>query len=60
MCWQCEQIDKEIERYYRLSARITDERSVKSLDILIANLEDKKRNLHIVEFKSPAKTSSPR
>ena len=54
MCWRCEQIDREIEHYHRLSARITDERSIKSLDILIAMLEDKKNDLHMVEVEHQA------
>jgi len=54
MCWKCEQIDRQIEHYRGLSGRITDERSAKSLDILISNLEDRKSELHIVEFKPPA------
>jgi hypothetical protein len=51
MCWKCEQIDKEIGHYQGLSARASDERSVKSLDILIAKLEAEKQTLHIVELK---------
>ena len=60
MCWKCEKIDKEIEHYQGLFTRISDERSAKSLDILIAQLEADKRAIHIVEFKLPAKTVPPR
>jgi hypothetical protein len=58
MCWQCEQIDREIEHYRGLFARITDQRSAKGLEILIAKLEAEKNALHVVEFKS--KTVPPR
>jgi len=60
MCWQCEQIDREIEYYRGLFARIADQRSVRSLDILIARLEAEKRALHVVEFKSAAKKAPSR
>jgi hypothetical protein len=60
MCWKCEQIDKEIKHYRCLCARVTDEGSVKSLDILIAQLEADKTAQHIVIFSPPAKTAPPR
>ncbi|MGA7072347.1 hypothetical protein [Bradyrhizobium sp.] len=60
MCWKCDQIDKEIEHYRGLSVRVTDEGSVKSLDILIAQLEAEKEALHIVKFKPSTKTAPPR
>ena len=60
MCWKCEQIDKEISHYQGLSARVTEEGSVKSLDILIAKLKEEKTALHIVEFEPPAKRVPPR
>ena len=60
MCWKCDQIDKEIEHYRGLSVRVTDEGSVKSLDILIAQLEAEKESLHIVKFKPSTKTAPPR
>ena len=59
MCWKCEQIDKGIRHYQGLSARTTDERSVKSLDILIAKLEAQKKEIHIAEVEV-AKTAPPR
>jgi hypothetical protein len=43
-----------------LFARIADQRSVRSLDILIARLEAEKRALHVVEFKSAAKKAPSR
>jgi hypothetical protein len=52
MCWKCEQIDKEIGHYRGLSTRITDERSAKGLDILIAKLEAEKVTIHTVELKT--------
>jgi hypothetical protein len=60
MCWKCEQIDKQIDHYRSLSARTSDERSVKSLEILIATLEDEKQALHVVAFRPPVKTAPPR
>ena len=60
MCWKCEQIDKEISHYQGLSARVTEEGSVKSLDILIAKLKEEKTALHVVEFNPPAKRVPPR
>jgi hypothetical protein len=60
MCWKCREIDKEIEHYRGLSARVSDERSVKSLDILIAKLEDEKKERHIAELDIDAKTAPPR
>jgi len=44
----------------RLSARVSDERSVKSLDILIAKLEDEKKERHIAELDIDTKTAPPR
>jgi hypothetical protein len=60
MCWKCQEIDKEIGHYHGLSARTTDEGSVKSLNILIAKLEDKKKEVHIAELDIDAKTAPPR
>jgi hypothetical protein len=60
MCWKCEQIDKEIGHYRSLSARVTDERSVKSLDILIAKLEAEKNEVHIAELDTIPKATPPR
>jgi hypothetical protein len=60
MCWKCQEIDKEIGHYQDLSAQVTDERSVKSLDILIAKLEAEKKVVHIAELDAIAKTAPPR
>ena len=60
MCWKCQEIDKEIEHYRGLSARVSDERSAKSLDILIAKLEDEKKERHIAELDIDTKTAPPR
>jgi len=60
MCWQCEQIDREIEHYRSLSVRTNDEGTRRSLNILIDKLEIEKVRLHVVEFKRPAKTTRPR
>ena len=37
MCWRCAEIDKEIDHYRCLFARVADEGSIKSLHILIDN-----------------------
>ena len=47
MCWRCAEIDKEIDRYRCLFARVLDEGSIKSLHILIDKLEDEKIQIHI-------------
>jgi hypothetical protein len=60
MCWQCEVFDREMEHYRTLSARTTDEQTLKSLNILIGKLEAEKERLHVVEFKRPAKSGGPR
>jgi hypothetical protein len=60
MCWKCQEIDKEIAHYQDLSAQVTDERSVKSLDILITKLEAEKKVVHISELDTVAKTAPPR
>jgi hypothetical protein len=60
MCWKCQEIDKEIGHYQGLSARTTDEGSVKSLNILIAKLEGEKEELHIAERDMDAKTAPRR
>ena len=60
MCWKCREIDKEIEHYRGLSARVSDERSVKSLDILIAKLEAEKNEVHIAELDTIPKATPPR
>ena len=60
MCWYCEQIDRKIEDYRGLSARITDAQSLKSLDILIAALQAEKSRLHVQELNEPANTAPPR
>ena len=60
MCWQCEQIDKEIEHYRSLLVRTNDEGTRRSLNILIDKLQVEKVRLHVVEFKRPANTTRPR
>jgi hypothetical protein len=47
MCWQCGQIDKEIDYYRGLCARAGGEESLRSLKILIDRLEAEKARLHI-------------
>jgi len=60
MCWKCQEIDKEIGHYQGLSARTSDEGSVKSLDILIATLEAAKQEFHAEEVGPLPKTAPPR
>ena len=47
MCSQCDEIDKKIRHYRVLAGRITDEQSVKGIDLLIAELEKMKKELHL-------------
>lgn len=47
MCWRCAEIDKEIDHYRCLCARVADKGSIKSLHILIDKLEDEKVRIHI-------------
>jgi hypothetical protein len=56
MCWQCDQINQEIEHYRGLCARASEAQSVKSLEILIATLETEKQELHVV---AAATTTAP-
>lgn len=60
MCWKCQEIDREIGHYQGLSARTSDEGSVRSLDILIAKLETVKIELHADEIDGLPKTAPPR
>jgi hypothetical protein len=46
MCWRCDEIDEKIEHYRNLATRITDERSLKGIDLLIARLNEAKEGLH--------------
>ena len=57
MCWQCKQIDKEIDYYRALCARAGGEGSLKSLKILIDRLEAEKARLHIDRLYSSAQTT---
>lgn len=47
MCWRCAEIDKEIDHYRCLRARVADEGSIKSLHILIEELKVEKARVHI-------------
>ena len=47
MCWKCEEINRQMEHYRRLSAQTSNAQSVKSLDILLARLEADKKASHI-------------
>jgi hypothetical protein len=59
MCWKCEEIDRTIRHYHDLGCRITDEGSLKSLEILIARLEADKNALHPIgsEPQGPPRSS---
>jgi hypothetical protein len=46
MCWRCDEIGKKIEHYRKLATRITDERSLKGVELLIARLNETKEGLH--------------
>jgi hypothetical protein len=52
MCWQCEEIDQTIRHYHGLRSQITDEGSLKGIEILIATLEADKKALHPVGSES--------
>ncbi len=43
MCWRCDEIDKKIAHYRELAGRITDEQSLRGIDLLIAKLEATKK-----------------
>jgi hypothetical protein len=47
MCWRCAEIDKEIDHYRCLFARVADQESIKSLHILIDKLKAEKARVHI-------------
>jgi hypothetical protein len=46
MCWRCDEIDKKIEHYRGLAGRITDERTLKGIDLLIEKLGAAKKEFH--------------
>ena len=46
MCWRCDEINKKIEHYRSLISRMTDERTLKGIELLIAKLEETKKELH--------------
>jgi len=52
MCWRCDEIDKKIAHYRELAGRITDEQSLRGIDLLIAKLEATKKELHSEEHAS--------
>ena len=46
MCWQCEEIDKSIEHYREMATRVTDQRTIDGIALLIERLETEKKALH--------------
>jgi hypothetical protein len=46
MCEKCDELDRRIERYRRLSKIITDEVTLAAIAELIARHEARKRELH--------------
>jgi hypothetical protein len=46
MCWRCDEIDEKIEHYRRLAGQITDERTLKGIDLLTEKLEAAKKEFH--------------
>jgi hypothetical protein len=46
MCERCDEIDRKIAHYRALAGRITDERSLAGINILITKLEAMKRDFH--------------
>jgi hypothetical protein len=46
LCWKCEEIDKVILGYRRLSTRVTDSLTLEGLQQLIEKLEAEKKRMH--------------
>ena len=46
MCHVCVDIDKKIDRFRELARSVQDPKTIKSIDILIAELEARKAALH--------------
>jgi hypothetical protein len=46
VCWKCEEIDKAILGYRRLSTRVTDSLTLEGLQQLIEKLEAEKKRMH--------------
>jgi hypothetical protein len=46
MCGECDELDRRIERYRRLSKFITDEVTLSAMALLIERHEARKRELH--------------
>jgi hypothetical protein len=46
MCSQCIEIDKRIEHYRTMAARVTDQRTLDGIGLLIERLETQKKALH--------------
>jgi hypothetical protein len=52
MCGECDELDRRIERYRRLSNFITDEVTLSAIAVLIERHEARKRELHLEEHTS--------
>jgi hypothetical protein len=46
MCCKCVEINKKIARFQDLARQVGDPKTVKSIDIMIAELEERKDALH--------------
>jgi hypothetical protein len=46
MCEKCDELDRRIERYRRLSSFISDELTLSAIAVLIERHEARKRELH--------------
>ena len=52
MCSRCVDIDGEIARLKGLASRLLDEKTLRSIDILVGKLEAEKRALHPEGFRA--------
>ena len=57
MCWQCNDIDKEIQHYRSLADRVTDAGTLQTIDILIANLQERKKAFHAEDSTTDASSA---
>jgi hypothetical protein len=46
MCYKCVEIDKKIVRFQDLARQVGDPKTIKSIEIRIAELEERKDALH--------------
>lgn len=59
LCEKCQDIDRAIERYLNLAARVTDALTLKGLEQLIEKLAAEKAALHTDPIKDRRQTRAP-